>query len=726
VRPDGKIIIGGAFTSYNGTPRSCIAQLNPDGSLDTTFDPGTGATAGSNYGAVGTVALLDDGKVLTGGQFTAYNGILRNHIARLHADGSLDTTFDPGGGAAAGINYTTVRIIRNLPDGKILVGGQFTSFSGMPRNCIARLHADGAVDATFEPGAGIAFTNGTPFIEALAVGLDGKILVGGDFNSVDGLWYNNVARLNPNGSVDQSLNEGYGTNSTVDVLLARPDGTTLAGGWFTRYNWTGRQYLALIDTEASLLPMFEPFGTGANKSIYTTSLQPDGKVIIGGSFTGFNGTARNYISRLHDDGSVDDAFQPGGNLIGGILTSTLQPDGKLLIGGYFNITVGTTKFNLARLNSDGSPDASFNATGMGPSEMVRAIALQPDGKILIGGSFTSYNGIARWGIARLHPDGSLDTSFDPGTGATQPIVRAIAVQPDGKIILGGDFTTFSGTTRNRIARLEPNGNLDPSFGAGSGFDHPWGLCSVHDLLLQPDGKLLVAGDFAHYANNGHKGITRLLPSGGPDPDFDPGLGTEQTSGEDIGSIRSMALQPDGKILIGGTFRRYDGDWDVSRFARLNPDGSLDNSFNTGTGTATTEDPDQTLDYATVRSITLQPDGHILIAGDFTSYNGTGRNRIARVIGDTDTGVDDGLGTSAILHAYPNPTTDMLTVELPPAAQPRMLTIHDATGRLVQQPVVPAGVDRYAVPVNELAPGMYGLRLSGEGGVATGKFIKAEY
>jgi len=180
------------------------------------------------------------------------------------------------------------------------------------------------------------------------------------------------------------------------------------------------------------------YGDGTNNTVFTTALQPDGKVIIGGQFTTYNGTARNCIARLNADGSLDATFNPGSGADGTVLTTALQPDGKVIIGGFFTTYNGTARNRIARLNADGSLDATFNP-GSGASHTVRTIALQPDGKVIIGGNFTTYNGTARARMARLNADGSLDATFNPGLGA-DGTVRTIALQPDGKVIIGGDFT----------------------------------------------------------------------------------------------------------------------------------------------------------------------------------------------------------------------------------------------------------------------------------------------
>ena len=155
--------------------------------------------------------------------------------------------------------------------------------------------------------------------------------------------------------------------------------------------------------------------------------------------------------RLNADGSLDTSFNPGSGANSVVTSIALQPDNKIIIGGEFTSYNGTARNYIARLNADGSLDTSFNP-GSGANSTVYSVALQPDNKIIIGGEFTSYNGTARNRLARLNADGSLDTSFNPGSGASNT-VYSIALQPDNKIIIGGYFTSYNGTDRNRLARL---------------------------------------------------------------------------------------------------------------------------------------------------------------------------------------------------------------------------------------------------------------------------------
>jgi len=367
-----------------------------------------------------------------------------------------------------------------------------------------------------------------------------------------GLLLFHCSAFGQSGSVDATFDPGGGQNSGFDSdvfsIAVQPDGKLVVGGIFTKFDRTSRNSVARLNVDGSLDTGFNP-GTGANNLVEILAQQPDGKVVLCGRFSTFNGVNRPYVARLNSDGSLDTSYTPTPDAI--VIALALQGDGKAVIGGLFGSISGVPRNYVARLNSDGSVDASFNP-GPGPNLPVHTIAIQPDGKMVIGGQFTSVNGSSRVRIARLNPDGALDTGFDPGPGADLTVV-ASAVQPDGKILVGGDFTNIISATRYYVARLNTNGSLD------TGFDANIALAFGGVLSLQPqvDGKIVVAGEFDTVGGVPRKNIVRLNSGGTVDTTFDPGAGPSAGSPQ-LDRIRGAAIQPDGRIVVGGGFTTFDG------------------------------------------------------------------------------------------------------------------------------------------------------------------------
>ncbi|MBL8009820.1 MAG: hypothetical protein JNJ64_04355 [Flavobacteriales bacterium] len=667
LQPDGRIIIGGAFTSYNGFVRFRMARLLANGAIDGSFDPNNGAN-----NRVRSVVLQPDGRVLIAGEFTNYDGTGRNRIARLNSDGSLDPTFSPGAGANGVVHCMVLQ-----PDGKILVGGEFTNYAGTGHHKIVRLNADGSVDATFDPGTG---ANGT--VRSIALRPDGKMLVGGEFTSFNGTPIARIARLNADGSSDASFSPGTGANAVVHTTMLQPDGKVLMGGDFITYDGTPINRMTRLNVDGDWDASFNT-GSGANGVVTVVKRQPDGMILVGGSFLRFNGTTITRIARLHTDGSSDASFNPGAGANNWVFSILLQPDGRILIGGQFTSYDGATRNRIARLNTDGSLDATFDP-GTGSWGTIHSLALQPDGQILIGGDFTTYNGTPISRIARLNTDGSLDPSFNPGTGADDRI-RAITLQPDGKILIGGEFTTYNGTPINHIGRLNADGSLDVTFTPGAGASS-W----VRSTALQPDGKILIGGYFDSYNGTPRSRFARLNADGSLDTSFDPGTAVN-------GFVYSIFIQPDGRILIGGFFSAYDGMW-RKNLARIDPNGSLDLSFDPGAGA-----------NDVVLGFDLQPDGGILVGGEFTSYDGTGRNRVARLNGDIGTSSGEGPGPNDVLRVFPNPTTGLVRIDHT-VVGPTELFVMDSFGRVVMTRNLRSSGSPFVLDLHELAAGVYHLEM----------------
>jgi uncharacterized delta-60 repeat protein len=336
------LIIGGFFASYNGIARKYIARLNTDGTLDATFAPtGTGL---NSY--VRTLTLQPDGKVLVGGDFTSYDGIQRGHLARLNSDGTLDTTFLQSG---SGFN-DLVRAIAVQPDGKIIVVGAYNSFNGTNRSRVARLNVDGSLDTNFlQSGSG---TDGT--VGAVALQPDGKIVIGGLFFEYTSIPRRFIARLNTDGTLDNTFTQtGTGLNGTVLSIAVQRDGKLAIAGGFRSYNGTSREFLARLNSDGTLDSSFGQTGTGLDGVVVTLALQPDEKVIVSGFLTSYNGTPRKYIARFNTDGTLDATFnQTGTGLSDYVQAMAIQPDGKIVVTGPFSSYNGTGRLFVARLYGD--------------------------------------------------------------------------------------------------------------------------------------------------------------------------------------------------------------------------------------------------------------------------------------------------------------------------------------------------------------------------------------
>lgn len=331
---DGMMVVGGVFTNYGGTSRGRVARIKRDGSLDAMFNAAPGAN-----NQVNTLAVTSDGKVYIGGAFTRYNGVVRNRIARLNADGSLDVSFAPGTGFNGGVNAIAVQT-----DGKVIVAGDFNIFNGTSRLRVARLNSNGTLDNTFNVGTGANF-----LVTSAAVQVDGKVLIGGYFNSYNGTTKVAIARLNSDGSMDTGFNTGgAGPNSAVAAITLQADGKILIGGFFTNYNGVSRKRIARLNANGTLDTGFNP-GTGADNAVYAIAMQSNGAAILGGSFTNFGGVAHQRICRVSNKGVVDPSWTTSAN--NQVNTLCWIPEGKVIVGGSYTSVAGVSSNRIARLNA---------------------------------------------------------------------------------------------------------------------------------------------------------------------------------------------------------------------------------------------------------------------------------------------------------------------------------------------------------------------------------------
>lgn len=296
--------------------------------------------------------------------------------------------------------------------------------------------------------------------------------------------------------------------------------------------------------------------------------------------------ASNYIARLarfHADGSWDATFEPYEVYpIGG-------PPQVIPLNAGPRVLVNHGD-RLVRLDASGREDADFQVTIEGGWWVIVDVDVQPDQKIVIAGSFDSVNGVPRKNIARLRVNGQVDASFDAGE-STDELIWDVTRQPDGKFVIAGWFFSVAGQPRAMLARLNRNGSLDAGFDPGAGFgDSFYGWPEVVTVAVQPDGKILVGGYFDSYQGATHHSLVRLKPNGSVDGSFNLGEGFLHSgfvSFPDLtfypnypGRVSGLALQPDGKILVVGNWVYVNGAF-APGIVRLKTNGALDPAFRLG-------------------------------------------------------------------------------------------------------------------------------------------------
>jgi uncharacterized delta-60 repeat protein len=607
VQPDGKIIVGGSFTTFNGISCGRLVRLNSDGSYDMSFDTSIAATTGVIY----EISPQSDGKIIIVGSFTKYNNVTVNRVARILSNGSLDTSFITGSGTSSNITNACV-----LSDGKILLTGNFTSFNGIQSNRIVRLYNDGHVDTSFNSGTGF-----DDDISAIAIQSDSKIVLGGKFTNYNGVAANRIIRLNNDGSIDDGFLSGSGLNGgAVQKIKIDIFGNIMIGGSFTgSYNGSDVNRICLLNSQG-ILKTDVDFGSGpASASVLALANDLEGSWYIGGSFSIFDGLNQGRLAKINSEGEYDTGYLAAGiGFDNSVLKVLPLADKKTMVFGNFKKFNGAFVSRITRLLEEGLIDSDFNTGQLGANNLIKTAVLQPDGKIICGGNFTKYNETLANRIVRILPDGTVDDTFSFGTGFNSQ-VYAMAIQSDEKILIGGNFTKYNDTSAGRLIRLLPNGSRDTSFNVGLGAD-----AIIEAILIQPDKKILVGGHFSNFNGQLISRLVRLNPDGSIDFGFNAGNGFDKY-------IYAMALQSDGKIIIGGNFLNYNGV-SQKRIVRLNTNGSLDSTFESGSG----------FSKGDVRSILVQPDDRILVGGTFSgTYKNYPSMRLLRLLksGDFDGSFD---------------------------------------------------------------------------------------
>lgn len=500
VLPDNKVVIMGSFQFYNGVSHYYLARLTSEGVLDASFNPGYFSIDLGVPPVLSSILPQADGKLLVAGSFLVHgatpifaNATAAINIARLNVDGTRDTSFDNTGANAQ------VYDLALQSNGNFIAAGQFGSYDNVTRRRITRGLPNGTVDMTFNTGSG---SNGT--VTETKVLANGKIMIAGSFTLYNGAVRNRIAKLNSDGTLDLTFNSSLLIDQSVEALEIQPDGKILIGGYFTTVGSSSRNLLARLNADASLDTSFS-VGTGFSPNRVTDiALQADGKIIVVGFFTTYNGVTCNRIVRLNSNGSRDTSFNVGTAADSYISSVAIQSDGKIILAGTFSNFNGVAKYGIVRLNSDGSIDTSFT-TGTGLNGTTKCITELPSGKILIAGTLSTYNGSSIGPIGRLNHDGTRDTTFVMSQHSTVTI-ESFLVQPDGGIVLCGSSLNLMYTGLKNVAKMNANGAIDSSFNINIGLGPN---ATVYALGLQSDGKIVVGGSFDSLNGVGRNRVARL-------------------------------------------------------------------------------------------------------------------------------------------------------------------------------------------------------------------------
>lgn len=421
-------------------------------------------------------------------------------------------------------------------------------------------------------------------------------------------------------AIAPALPTGLSFNTTTGVI----SGTPIITSANATYTVTATNSVGNTTTTFDLLVNNLPPGTmdttfnvgsGVTNRVDSIDIQSDGKIILGGNILDYDGTARNYLVRINSDGSIDGGFAP--NLNNAVRDIHVQSDGNILIAGDFTTVGATPRSRIARLLGDGNLDVTFNP-GTGSNGNIYSIGYLPSNNILLNGtSITQYNGTLTTTVFEILNDGSMNTPFPIGTGpGGLTFIRSSYVYEDGRVLLVGAFIDFAGDTKYRkIVRLNADLTVDPTFDPGTGAQF-----NLNQAAVQSDGKIVIVGGASTYDGNVVSNIFRINADGSFDPTFTANSGTGVTGAGEI--INTVSIQSDDKILIGGRFTNYDGTA-RQKIARLNAEGTLDTSFVIGIGFGAP--------IVDVNAIEIQPDGKILAGGSFINYDGNASRGIVRIL-----------------------------------------------------------------------------------------------
>lgn len=599
VYPDGKLIIYGFFEKYNGVDSHYIVRINPDKSIDSSFNIGSALND-----AITAAALQSDGKIIVAGSFTQYNGIPVGSVIRLNADGSLDASF------TGSVLDSYVKEMKVQVDDKILLCGAFSTYGDVPVKKVVRLDVNGTLDTTFSLNADynevidiavqtdgkiiVPGNNGGTQIQrfnsdgsvdnsfatvyadssvrTIAIQPDGKIVIGGSFATLNSHTQYGIARINVDGTKDTTFVEGTGILGVVTDLAIQPDGKIIFVGWIDNYGQYYSYGAMRFNADGTIDNSFDAPGTEQENSIVCVAVA-NNKIYIGGLLISYDDSPVNYLFSLNYDGTLDYAngmVIPTGadnpvNAIAG------TGNGNMLVGGSFKHYNGQVRNRLAIINADGELLQGFNA-GEGPDGSVNTILRQADGKYILLGNFRTYNGVPRFNIARVNQDGSLDVNYDlSGYFSSTTIISGGKLQADGKLVVYGAFQiTYQGLQSNSYlaCRFNSDGTLDQAFRLPMSYFYSGVYSPLMFLEVLTDGKMILSLDSSYNRTK----IAKVNSDGSVDTSF-PFVG-----GDHYANARDIMSDNNGKFITSELIYNGVGNQPTKLYRRMNVNGIYDSDF----------------------------------------------------------------------------------------------------------------------------------------------------
>lgn len=552
-------------------------------------------------GEVLALALDASGRAFVGGDFGRIGGAQRRGIARLHANGEADAGFDPGKGANGRV--LAVAVAR---DGSVWIGGEFTAVDGQPRAHVARLSPEGVL----LPGVGVtAAPNGS--VHALLAQADGSVILGGAFTRVGGVVRGRVARLAADGRLDLAYAAGVGADGRVRALVQRADGRLWIGGEFTGFDAQPAARLALLDRAGRALALAAL--PELNGVVQALRLDRSERLWVGGQFTTQTQGAVRALLRLDADGGLDGGVDP--QVLGGTGVHALAIDelDRILLAGSFDRVAGVPMGGFARLRADGGLDGGFEPDAL-DTRGARALLVQADGGLLVGGDFVTVGGALQRGLVRFDEEGLRERPL-LSTSSVAGIAYALALDTRKRPVLAGGFNRVNAEVRASLARWSRDGVLDPSFGVASGLTRSGSFAEAFVQWLDYDGSTLLGGNFTRAGALAREGFVRMDANSTVLAPFASILGGGTTE------MLGLSRDPQGRWLAYGQFTSINGVGRPS-LGRLLADGSLDPSFAPAGGNA-----------SRVTAARVLRDGRVLVAGLFDTYQGQPRRGLAMLGSD---------------------------------------------------------------------------------------------